>query len=184
MATLPPPYSQRDAARAQRYYRRSLRRPSMVGPVVLIVAGVIALLIETNKLNVQHLWDWYMRWWPLLLIAVGLLSLGEWWLDRDQVGTGRRLHGGLIALIICLAVLGYMVGFTTHGLHGMHLFGRGLDEDDFFSHLLGEEHDADRNLNRDIPAGAAVDIQVPRGDVTVTLSGDDQVHVASHLVVY
>ena len=32
MATLPPPYSQRDAARAQRYYRRSLRRPSMVRP--------------------------------------------------------------------------------------------------------------------------------------------------------
>ena len=27
MATLPPPYSQRDAARAQRYYRRSLRPP-------------------------------------------------------------------------------------------------------------------------------------------------------------
>ena len=23
-----------------------------------------------------------MRWWPLLLIGVGLLSLGEWWLDR------------------------------------------------------------------------------------------------------
>ncbi len=53
MATLPPPYSQRDAARAQRYYRRSLRRPSMVGPVVLIAVGVIALLVETNQLNVS-----------------------------------------------------------------------------------------------------------------------------------
>ena len=59
-----------------------------------------------------------------------------------------------------------------------------LDEDDFFSHMLGQEHDADRNLNREIPAGAAVDIQVPRGDVTVTPSGDDQVHVAAHLVVF
>ena len=82
MATLPPPYSQRDAARAQRYYRRSLRRPSMLGPLVLIVVGVIALLVETNQLNAVHLWDWYIRWWPLLLIGVGLLSLGEWWLDR------------------------------------------------------------------------------------------------------
>jgi DUF4097 and DUF4098 domain-containing protein YvlB len=50
--------------------------------------------------------------------------------------------------------------------------------------MLGQEHDANRNLNREIPAGAAVDIQVPRGDVTVTPSGDDQVHVAAHLVVY
>ena len=76
MATLPPPYSQRDAARAQRYYMRSLRRRSMLGPVVLIVFGVIALLVETGKLNAFHLWDWYIHWWPLLLIGLGLLSLG------------------------------------------------------------------------------------------------------------
>src|ERR1700691_4762874 len=98
MATLPPPYSQRDAARAQRYYRRSLRRPSLIGPVVLIVVGVIALLVETNKLSAFHLWDWYMRWWPLLLVGVGLLSLGEWWLDSRRAAPDRRFyrtsHGG------------------------------------------------------------------------------------------
>jgi DUF4097 and DUF4098 domain-containing protein YvlB len=187
MATVPPPYSQqdaararRDAARAQRYYQRSLRRPSMLSPAVLIVAGVIALLVETNQLNAFRLWDWYIRWWPLLLIGVGLLSLGEWWLDRSHGYAGRRSHGGLIALIICLAVIGY----SSHGLHGMHWFGHGVHEDDLFSHLLGQEHDADRNLNLEIPAGAPVDIQVPRGDVTVTPSGDNQIHVEAHLVVY
>src|ERR1700733_1664301 len=129
MATVPPPYSQQDAARArrgaapaERYSRRSLRRPSMLGPVVLIVLGVIALLVETDKLNAFRLWDWYIRWWPLLLIGVGILSLGEWWLDRGHGNVGRRSHGGLIALIICLAVLGYVVSRTSH-LHGMHLFG-------------------------------------------------------------
>lgn len=184
MATLPPPYSQRDAARAQRYYMRSLRRPSMVGPVVLIVVGVIALLVETNKLNGLHLWDWYMRWWPLLLIGVGLLSLGEWWLDRSHAQLGRRSHGGLIALILGLAVFGYVVGYTSHGLRNMHLFDHGAEGDDLFSHLLGQEHDADHTLNQSLPAGALVDIQVPHGDVTVTLSGDDQIHVQAHQVVY
>ena len=184
MATLPPPYSQRDAARAQRYYMRSLRRPSMVGPVVLIVAGVIALLVETNKLNGLHLWDWYMRWWPLLLIAVGLLSLGEWWLDRSRASLGRRSHGGLIGLILALAVFGYGIGYTSHGLRSMHLFGHGEEGDDLFAHLLGQEHDADRNLNQPLPPGALVDIQVPHGDVTVTPSGDDQIHVQAHQVVY
>jgi DUF4097 and DUF4098 domain-containing protein YvlB len=176
MATLPPPYSQRDAARAQRYYRRSLRPPSMLGPVVLIVVGVIALLVETNRLNGFHLWEWYIRWWPLLLIGVGLLSLGEWWLDGRR---GHGGHGGLVALIICFAIVGYVVS-SSH-LHSMHLFGH---EDDVFSHLFGHEHDADRNLNRQIPAGALVDIQVPHGDVTVTPSGDDQIHVQAHQVVY
>jgi DUF4097 and DUF4098 domain-containing protein YvlB len=191
MATLPPPYdqreaarAQRDAAQAQRYYLRSLRRPSMIGPVVLIVVGVIALLIETDKLNAFHLWAWYIRWWPLLLIGVGLLSLGEWWLDRSHPSRGRRSHGGLIALIICLAVVGYVVSYTSHGMHGMHLFGHGVDQDDLFFHLLGREHTDDRNLNQQLPAGALVDIQVPHGDVTVTPSGDDQIHVQGHQVVY
>src|SRR6202044_1818815 len=104
MAAMPPPYSPRDAARAQRYYRRSLRRPSLIGPLALIAIGAIALLVETNKLSAFRLWDWYMRWWPLLLVGVGLLSLGDWWLDRRQADVGRRWHGGshggLIALII------------------------------------------------------------------------------------
>src|SRR5580704_19147470 len=112
MATLPPPCSPRDAARAQRYYQRSLRRPSILGPVVLIVVGVIALLVETHALSVFHVWDWYMRWWPLLLIGVGLLSLGEWWLERRRSLAERRLyrssHGGMIALILCLALFGYL----------------------------------------------------------------------------
>ncbi len=77
MATLPPPYSQRDAARAQRYYLRSLRRRSMLGPVVLIVVGVIALLVETGKLNAFHLWEWYIHWWPLLLIGRGIALAGR-----------------------------------------------------------------------------------------------------------
>src|ERR1700733_12328327 len=184
MATLPPPYSQRDAVRAQRYYQRSLRRPSMLGPVVLIVVGVLALLVETNTLSFVHVWDWYMHWWPLLLVAVGLLSLGEWYLDRQQGHLVRRSHGGLIALIIVFAVAGYMAGSASRGLHGMHVFRHDSDQDDFFSRLLGHEHDDDRSLNQSIPAGAPVDIQVPHGDVTVSPSGDDQIHVQAHLVVY
>jgi DUF4097 and DUF4098 domain-containing protein YvlB len=50
--------------------------------------------------------------------------------------------------------------------------------------MFGQQHDADRNLNRQIPAAALVDIQVPHGDVTVTPSGDDQIHVQAHQVVY
>ncbi|MGC2401845.1 MAG: DUF5668 domain-containing protein, partial [Acidobacteriaceae bacterium] len=94
MATVPPPYSQRDALQAQRYYRRMQRPPSMIGPLVLIVAGVLALLVETDKLSAFRLWDWYIHWWPLLLVGVGLLSLAEWWLDRRHADPVRRWHGG------------------------------------------------------------------------------------------
>ena len=184
MATMPPPSSPRNAARAQRYYQRSLRRPSIVSPVVLILVGVVALLVETNRLNGLHVWDWYMRWWPLLLIGVGLLSLGEWWLDRRRGQLGGRSHGGLVVLIFSLAVLGYTIGYTSHGLRSMHLFGHRDESDDFFAHLLGQEHDADRTLNQQLPGDALLDIQVTHGDVSVTPSGDDQIHVQAHQVVY
>jgi hypothetical protein len=188
MATLPPPYSPRDAARAQRYYRRSLRRPSLIGPLALITIGVVALLVETDKLNAFQLWDWYMRWWPLLLVGVGLLSLGEWWLDSRRAALDRPFyrssHGGLIALILCFAIFGYVAGSTARGLHSIHIFGHDDDNDDLFAHLLGHEHDDDRNLNQPIPSGAQVEIQVPHGDVSITPSGDDQIHVQAHLVVY
>lgn len=188
MATLPPPYSQRDAARAQRYYQRSLRPPSMVGPLLLIAAGTIALLVETNQLNLVEVWDWYLRWWPLLLIAVGLLSLGEWWLDRRHADPAHRWHGGshggLIALIICIAVIGYAMGTSGRSLRGLHVFGHGVEQEDMFAHLLGQEHDDDRSFNQQIPPHAPIDIQVPHGDVTVSPSGDEQMHVQAHLVVY
>ncbi len=60
----------------------------------------------------------------------------------------------MIALIIVFAVVGYMAGTASRGLHGMHVFRHGSDQDDFFSHLLGQEHDDDRSLNQSIPAGA------------------------------
>ncbi len=182
MSTVPPPYSPREAAQAQRYYQLSLRRPSLVGPVLLLAIGILALLVETNKLNGVLLWDWYMRWWPLLLIAVGLLSLGEWWLDRRHGQIGRRSHAGLIVLIVMLAGIGYLTGLASHRLHGMHWFDH--DDDDMFSRMLGQEHEANQTLNERLPAGALIEIQVPHGDVTVTSSGDDQVHVQAHQVVY
>ena len=187
MATLPPPtpYSRREAAEAQRYYRRSLRRPSMVGPMVLIVVGVIALLVEIGKLNAYHVWEWYIRWWPLLLIGVGLLSLGEWWLDRNHGprADARRSHGGLIAL-------DYLPGrtratwwaSTTHAACMACISVRAwqLSTKTFFSHLLGAgARCRPQPQPGDSRRGGGRHPGTSHGDVTVTLSGDDQVHVAS-----
>ena len=94
-ASPPPPYSpspqdsrrqardyaraQREQARAQRHYWRhwyGYRRASIVGPCLLLAIGIIALLLETGHLSAAQFWTWYARWWPVLLIGVGLVSLG------------------------------------------------------------------------------------------------------------
>ena len=113
MATIPPPIPPQEAARrareawraqaaaqkaqyrAQKQYWRSMRRPSITGPFVLILIGVMALLLLTGKINGATFWIAYQHWWPLLFIVVGLGMLLEWFLDRDKPYPVRRTSGGL-----------------------------------------------------------------------------------------
>ncbi len=50
-------------------------RKSIFAPLVLIVLGVLFLLSNFGLL--PHLGPLFARWWPLILIAVGLLLLSR-----------------------------------------------------------------------------------------------------------
>src|SRR5882757_2715783 len=73
---------QRDYYRAQQQaYRaqmRGNRRTSIVGPLLMIAVGVSFLLIQTGRISSTFFWSWYSRWWPLLLVCVGVIMLLEW----------------------------------------------------------------------------------------------------------
>jgi DUF4097 and DUF4098 domain-containing protein YvlB len=192
----PPPYSPRDARRqareqwraqrdqwkAQRHYWKQMygyRRTSVVGPCLLVGIGIIALLLETGRLSAGAFWIWYSRWWPALLILVGLISLAEYFWDRKNPYAGYRSIGGVVFLIILLAC----IGWSAHG----HWWGQlsKFDEngEDFFS-MMGEEHDNDVSIDQAIPAGGTVTIQNARGDVTLTASEDAQIHLRAHQIVH
>jgi DUF4097 and DUF4098 domain-containing protein YvlB len=195
MAAAPPPYSprdarrqardwaraQRDQMRAQRQYWRSYRKASITGPVILVTVGVVALLIETGRMSGYAVWEWYARWWPLLLIIVGLISLGEYFLDRNNPYAGRRSAGGIVFLI-------FIFGFIAWGGHSARYWGPfseqfGDNGNDFFA-MMGEEHDNDVQMDQAIAANGTVNVQNPRGDVTVTTSSDGQMHVHARQVVH
>ena len=81
--------AQRDAMKAQRYAAKAgyyggayvPHVPSVIGPIILIGIGVVALLVVTGHIAAGEFWTWYAHWWPLLLIGSGLALLGEWFLD-------------------------------------------------------------------------------------------------------
>ncbi|MBV8114545.1 MAG: DUF4097 family beta strand repeat protein [Silvibacterium sp.] len=192
----PPPYSGRDARRqardqwraqrdqwrAQRRYWRNVygyRRTSIVGPCLLVTIGVVALLLETGKLSAGAFWIWYARWWPVLLILVGLVSLAEYFWDRKNPYAGYRSAGGVVFLIILLAC----IGWSAHG-HWWGTFSHFDDNGEEFFSMLGEEHDNDVEMDQSIPNGGSVTIQNARGDVTVTASEDGQMHLRAHQVVH
>ena len=189
--------AQRRAAKVQarwmreqyRWQRRSLRRGSIVGPMVLLVLGVVFLLEQTGRLSWAHSFAWYSRWWPAVLIVAGVILLLEWMFDQQHLEeTGRPapphvLSGGAVFLLIVLACVGVSSQWaqTSPGWHH-HLMGRdlvGLDK------VFGEAHESDDWVSQTLPQGSMLVVHNPWGAVSVTGSSDDgQVHVSVHKQVY
>lgn len=193
--------AQRRAAKMQarwareqyRMQRRSLRRRSIVGPIVLLALGIIFLLEQTGRLSWSYSLEWYARWWPAVLIVAGVILLLEWLLDEQQAqlhadATGRpvathALSGGAVFLLILLAFIGLSARWTnTAGWHDHTWLGHnfnGLDQ------VFGDAHESDDSLTQTLPTGGMLVVHDPWGAVTVTGTSDDgQVHVSVHKQVY
>ncbi|MGD0426399.1 MAG: toast rack family protein [Candidatus Acidiferrales bacterium] len=89
---------------AQSGYRR---RSSIGGALIVIAVGVFFLVINLHPdLNA---WDIIGRYWPVLLIAIGLGYIWDAWMDRTySQPDGRRHHSGApIAVLVVLLILGF-----------------------------------------------------------------------------
>jgi hypothetical protein len=176
-------------ARQQAKLQRRLMQPrSIVGPLILLALGVLFLLAQTGKISWANIAMWYARWWPLVLVLAGVLLVTEWALDQrahaaGQQYRGRTVGGGIIFLLILLAVFG--LGSREAYKHwnwGNGQYGFTFPNIDL---ALGEPHDFDDSMNFAAPDGASLLIRNPQGDVTVTgSSDDDQVHVSVHKEVH
>ena len=193
----PPPYDpqtqwrtyreqQKAAWRAQRYawkaHARSMygpRVPSVVGPIVLICVGVIALLVLSGHIDSGAFWTWYGQWWPLLLIGAGLALLGEWALDMRRATPVRRT-GSFIGILVLLAIVG---GIASVHNHFPGPFG-GFGDNGFFNFGM-PEHEMDQPTDtRTIPANASIEILNPRGDISITAGDQPTLQVEAHEIAY
>ncbi|MDP9050474.1 MAG: DUF4097 family beta strand repeat-containing protein [Acidobacteriota bacterium] len=188
--------AQRDAFRAQReqmrYQMRSMRRGSILGPLILIAIGVVFLLIQTGRLNNLRFWDWYGRWWPLLLVIAGCAVLAEWALDQyvlrdpQRPAYRRTLGGGVVFLLLFFVATGVVAG-RVHGSPSGYNFmfpGMHFDEDSL-DQLFGDKHESDETMDLSFEPGSSLEVMNPRGSVTVKGTSDDgKMHIAVHKQVY
>ena len=178
--------AQRDAYRAQ---YRGMRRGSIVGPILVIAIGVLFLLVQTHKLPADRLWNWFGNYWPILLIGIGTVVLAEWGIDQflhrnEQPYFRRSIGGGVVALIIVMVVL----GIVFEGIHdgGRSFFAHNFDlNQEDIDQFMGDKHESDQTLAQAFPVQGTLEVDNPRGDVTISGTSDDgQIHVIAHKEVY
>jgi DUF4097 and DUF4098 domain-containing protein YvlB len=176
-----------------RWRMRAMRRGSVLGPLLLIGAGIVFLLIQTGRVDGHDFVASYGHWWPLLLVGAGLIVLAEWALDQfhmrdpERPQYRRSVGGGVIMLLLFLAFVGVLAeggpGFVRQHINwaarGFH-----FDEDSMDA-LFGDKHEFDQTLDLEAPQGQALAIVNPRGDVMVSGTSDDgRVHIAVHKEIY
>ena len=182
--------AQRDAWKAQRYAWKAgyvgtygPRVPSVVGPIILVAVGIIALFIATGHIAATDFWTWYAHWWPVLLIIAGLALLGEWALDLRR-DTPVRRGGSFIGILILVAIIGLGASGWSNWW-GPFRAQIGDNGDDFFNAFGQPQHDNDAQvLNTQIPANAAIEIQDPRGDISIASADTTSIQVEAHEVAF
>jgi DUF4097 and DUF4098 domain-containing protein YvlB len=186
--------AQRDMLRAQReayrYQVRSMRRSSILGPLVLISIGVVFLLVQSGHLQGYRFWEWYGRFWPLLLVGAGVIMLLEWAYDQytqsdsTQPRYRRRVGGGVFTLLVLLGITGVVFSSIREGGRAKLFNGLNINQDNW-DEFLGDKHESDQTLAEAFPAGATLLVNNPRGDTTISGTSDDnQIHVSVHKEVY
>ncbi len=183
-------------AKAQRdqwkMYTRGQRRSSIIGPLLLIAVGVVFFLIHSGRVSSFEFFNWYSRFWPVLLIGIGLLRVGEWAIDRARLPADAPplrygIGGGTVSTIVFLAVIGLVLHAGAHWRADRDGFGFfGPFDNGNVDHLFGQKHEEDpAPMVHDIVLNGALSIDNPHGDVTVSGTSDDgKVHVSAHKEVY
>ncbi len=184
--------------RAQRdqwkLYLRSQRRTSIIGPLLLIALGVVFYLVHSGRVEVLHFFSWYARWWPVLLIVIGLLRLAEWAFDRARQPAGATslrysVGGGVVFAVIALSCLGIILhagGQWRADGNGVGFLMRNWGGSDRMGTFFGDKHEEDTpQITRSIAQGGLLSIDNPNGSVTVTGTSDDgKLHLSVHKEVF
>jgi hypothetical protein len=96
------------------------RRSSIGGALIVIAIGVFFLIVNLHP--DVNAWSIVERYWPVLLIAIGLGYIWDAWMDRTYSPTdGPRHHSGApVAVLVVLLLLGFAIwrgGYSRPILH-------------------------------------------------------------------
>jgi DUF4097 and DUF4098 domain-containing protein YvlB len=160
------------------------RRHSVVGPLILIVIGALFLL--RNFGYTIPLFPHFVKYWPLLLVLIGLVRLAEFFAARSAGRPAPVMGGGTVFLLVVVIAIGVGVSAVLHGRNDIN-WGSvrdNVDMDDDFMRLFGNEYTYDGEVTQQISPGGAVRVNCDRGNITVNNWDQPQVKVVYHKRIF
>ncbi|MGB6198423.1 MAG: DUF4097 family beta strand repeat-containing protein [Candidatus Acidiferrales bacterium] len=139
-------------------------RHPIFGGLVLILLGAL-FLIQNFRPEFQ-LWDLLLRWWPLLLILLGIARLIDYALAHraavPDAPPPRVVSGGDIFLIVAVIALIAVAG-------GIYKARQKLGDADFWSTNWGNPYVFTEQVSspEPLPANARIDVSDVRGDISI-----------------
>jgi DUF4097 and DUF4098 domain-containing protein YvlB len=140
--------------------------------VILVLIGVLLLAHEFRPQIPA--WEILSRWWPLLLILLGVVRLIENAIARNTARTpGRIIAGGEVFLILLVL---FAAGIISFGHRNPDIM-RGIDEAD----APWDEHaeETQELPPRPVKPGAQILVQAQRGDITVNGGDETEIRVVA-----
>lgn len=157
-------------------YYRVRRQRSLFGPIVLIGIGVLFLLRNFGIISSHAFWFWFARYWPVLLILLGLIKLGEYMWARQSGNPPPRLGGGSIVFLVFFILIGLSAtGVSRHWNDWNVNMGDDADLDSAIGGIFGSKYDFSDNFSQPLNA-TEVRILSTHGDIKITASTDNQIH--------
>jgi DUF4097 and DUF4098 domain-containing protein YvlB len=162
----------------QQQYQLRRQRRSVAGPVVMILLGVVLLLTTMHVLQPQPLLRWFGTYWPALIILWGVIKLVEYQQAKNEGTRPAGIGAGGVLLLIFLIMFGMSATQASR-----------VNWDEIRDHidlggeeiaLFGHNYSYEDQLQQDFPTGGSLHIVNERGAVNVSVSDDNQIHVAAH----
>jgi DUF4097 and DUF4098 domain-containing protein YvlB len=153
-------------------------RRSFSGPIILIGVGTIFLLGTMGVLDWHNLGHWFAHYWPVLLIASGVIKLIEYQQAQKQGTRASGISAGGVFVIIFIIIIG-MIATHASRFHWEELRNQ-MDIDDNTDSWFGSKYSFDDQLTQAFPAGGSLHINDTRGAVNIVASDDDQIRVVVH----
>lgn len=159
------------------YYRRH----SLFTPILLVAIGVVFLLINVGVIASRSFFWWFSKYWPVVLILLGLVKLAEYLLARSRNERAPGIGPGGIVLLVFFVVVGAAFSAASRATWNLNV-DPGEDWNDPFG-WFGSRYEFTATFDQPIRSGDQIKIYASRGDITIKPSPDDQAHAFAHKYV-